>query len=76
MTLQSNATGPQSFGVFIPFPKDKTLLVTLSDATGFASGGTSQLLTVGDTVSGNNCNTTDPGVDFFFNLDSPLVQCR
>jgi hypothetical protein len=31
---------------------------------------------VGPSVSGKSCNTTDPGVDFSFNLDSALTQCR
>lgn len=48
----------------------------MSDATGFGSGGTSLVTEVGPSVSGNSCNTTDPGVDFAFNLDSALTQCR
>ena len=48
----------------------------MSDATGFGSGGTSVVTQVGPSVSGKSCNTTDPGVDFSFNLDSALTQCR
>lgn len=81
-TLQSstpsgtNPNDPQSFKVFVPYKKGQTFLVALSDATGFATGGASNLLTVGTSQSGNNCNTTDPGVDFYFQLDSPLNQCQ
>jgi hypothetical protein len=74
-TLPGNSTQGSS-GVPIPFVKGQTLLVTLSDSTGFATGGTSQLLTVGSSQSGVNCNTTNPGVDFIFELNSPLVQCQ
>lgn len=48
----------------------------MSDAAGVGSGGTSLITQVGPSVSGNSCNTTDPGVDFFYNLDSALTQCR
>ncbi|KAK1224243.1 hypothetical protein PQX77_012865 [Marasmius sp. AFHP31] len=33
----------------------------MSDATGPVSGGTSSLMAVGDSTSGKNCNTTEPG---------------
>ncbi|KIJ68522.1 hypothetical protein HYDPIDRAFT_165322 [Hydnomerulius pinastri MD-312] len=48
----------------------------MSDATGFGSGGTSDLLTVGDSVSGNSCNTSVPAVAFAFSLPSSLSQCN
>ncbi|KAJ8072002.1 hypothetical protein AAF712_009652 [Marasmius tenuissimus] len=47
----------------------------MSDATGPVSGGTSSLMTVGDSTSGKNCNTTEPAVDFFFSADGSLTQC-
>ena len=37
-------------------------LLTMSDATGFNSGGTSHVLTVGPSKGGSSCNTTGPGV--------------
>jgi hypothetical protein len=48
----------------------------MSDATGFGSGGTSQLLTVGPSVTGVNCNTTDPGTAFIYELPDALQQCK
>ena len=57
------------------FSQNQKLFFVMSDATGFASGGTSVVTQVGPSVSGNTCNTTDPGVDFFFNLNSALIQC-
>lgn len=68
--------GKGSYNAPINFPVNQRLLFVMSDATGFGSGGTSLITQVGQSVSGNNCNTTDPGVDFSFNLDSALTQCR
>ncbi|EEC00036.1 hypothetical protein MPER_00119, partial [Moniliophthora perniciosa FA553] len=48
----------------------------MSDATGPLSGGTSDLLTVGDTQTGTSCNTTLPANDFFFSTDDTLEQCK
>ena len=42
-------------------------LLTMSDATGFNSGGTTPLLTVGASVGGKSCNTTSPGVSVWEN---------
>jgi len=47
----------------------------MSDATGFGSGGNSQIFTVADASSGS-CNTTGPNADFFFDLNTALQQCR
>lgn len=74
--LQSSGNGQQSAGIVIPFVQGRKFLVTLSDAGGFATGGTSQLLTVGSSQSGGNCNTADLSNDFFFALNSPLIQCQ
>ena len=52
------------------------MFLVMSDATGFGSGGTSLITQVGPSLTGKSCNTTDPGVDFFFSLDSALTQCR
>ncbi|KAL0571662.1 hypothetical protein V5O48_010302 [Marasmius crinis-equi] len=48
----------------------------MSDATGAISGGTSTLMTVGDSTSGKTCNTTLPANDFFFSADNTLTQCQ
>ncbi|KAF9266374.1 hypothetical protein L218DRAFT_857692 [Marasmius fiardii PR-910] len=47
----------------------------MSDATGPVSGGATDLMLVGDTTSGQTCNTTDHGNDFYFSADSTLTQC-
>ena len=54
----------------------RKVLLMMSDSTGIGSGGTSQLYTVGSSVSGISCNTTDNGVDFTFEANSALQQCR
>jgi hypothetical protein len=51
-------------------------LLTMSDATGFNSGGTTSLLTVGASVGGSSCNTTNSAIAFSFQLNSALIQCR
>lgn len=48
----------------------------MSDSTGFGTGGTSDVMTVGSSVGGTSCNTTDPGVEFYYELNSALQQCR
>lgn len=86
--------GPQaSFSTTLDLPQNQLVMFSMSDATGITSGGVSALMTVGPSVTGTTCNTTDPGefpllypnalltmkntgVDFFFSLDSPLLQCK
>ncbi|KIM48270.1 hypothetical protein M413DRAFT_63195 [Hebeloma cylindrosporum] len=48
----------------------------MSDALGITSGGISALLTVGDSIGGNSCNTTSPAADFYFSLDTDLEECK
>jgi len=70
------SNGKGLYNVQMNFPVDQKLFLVMSDATGFGSGGTSVVTQVGPSVSGKSCNTTDPGVDFAFQLDSALTQCR
>jgi len=51
-------------------------LLTMSDARGFGTGGTSGVLTARPSSTGVTCNLTDPGVAFNFQLPSSLQQCR
>ncbi|CAE6432704.1 unnamed protein product [Rhizoctonia solani] len=64
-TTTLRVTGKTSQGRF---------LLTMSDATGVGSGGTSGILTAG--TGNGSCNTTDPGTDFVYSLDRSLQQCR
>ncbi|EIW86786.1 hypothetical protein CONPUDRAFT_79019 [Coniophora puteana RWD-64-598 SS2] len=53
----------------------KQFVVTMSDSTGFNSGGTSPLITVGP--GNSNCNTTATGdLGFSFQLPNSLQQCN
>ncbi|KAH8099403.1 hypothetical protein BXZ70DRAFT_1009212 [Cristinia sonorae] len=72
----SFSDGKGTFSTQLPFPEDQRFLVSMSDAAGFATGGSSNVMEVGAALQGDSCNTTDPGVDFFFRLDSALTQCR
>ncbi|KAG6331993.1 hypothetical protein ID866_7096 [Astraeus odoratus] len=46
----------------------------MSDATGFAAGGTSNLITVGG-PTGTSCDTTNPTPPYYFSTSSDLQQC-
>ncbi|KAL0567764.1 hypothetical protein V5O48_014233 [Marasmius crinis-equi] len=48
----------------------------MSDATGPISGGTSDLMMVGDPTSGVTCDTTPLANDFDFTIDGTLTQCE
>ncbi|TFK94445.1 hypothetical protein K466DRAFT_593619 [Polyporus arcularius HHB13444] len=70
----SNSRG--SFTTTMNMPKGQQIVVVMSDATGFGSGGVTPVITVGPTVSKTACDTSDPGVDFTYEANSALAQCR
>ncbi|PPQ62829.1 hypothetical protein CVT24_000523 [Panaeolus cyanescens] len=72
-TAFSNGRG--SYSLQIPLKKDDEMLITMSDATGFNTGGTTTVLTV-QASKGGKCDTTDPGIGFPFQLNTALQQCR
>ncbi|KAJ3552074.1 hypothetical protein NM688_g4348 [Phlebia brevispora] len=72
----SFVNGQGNFQTQMPFPSGKKFLVSMSDSSGWGSGGISNVQVVGPSISNTNCNTTDPGVDFFFELNTALQQCR
>ncbi|KZP00977.1 hypothetical protein CALVIDRAFT_533299 [Calocera viscosa TUFC12733] len=47
-----------------------SFLLTMSDATGFGTGGTSALLVVGASITGASCDTAGPPLGFEFFLQS------
>ncbi|KAG2358521.1 hypothetical protein BDR07DRAFT_268128 [Suillus spraguei] len=55
-------------------------LLTMSDATGFGSGGTTDILIVGNPIANNDCNltTTHPSYDFtwYHPHPHPMTSCR
>lgn len=55
------SNGKGTYETQLVFAKDKQFLATMSDASGFGTGGTSDVLKVGASVGNQNCNTTDPG---------------
>ncbi|KAF8350130.1 hypothetical protein F5887DRAFT_1223921 [Amanita rubescens] len=70
-----DGTGNGSYVVQqLPLPQGSQLMLSMSDAMGIFSGGTSALMTVGASPTQQVCNTTDPGPDFYFSLDSTLAQ--
>lgn len=71
----SNGVG--SYSTTLQLAKEQQFLVTMSDATGFATGGISPLLTVlAQTSQSTSCNTVDPSPQFFYSLDVALQQCQ
>ncbi|GLB36084.1 putative protein Coprinopsis cinerea okayama7 130 [Lyophyllum shimeji] len=72
---ESFSDGKGSFSLQLPLAEKTRFVATMSDATGYATGGTTDLLTTGPS-RGGSCNITDPGIDFPFELNSALQQCR
>ncbi|KAF4605149.1 hypothetical protein EYR40_003932 [Pleurotus pulmonarius] len=70
------SNGAGTFKTQLPFEATKQYVLTMSDATGFGTGGYSPLRTVGAAAGGATCNTVDPGVAFNFELNLALQQCR
>lgn len=70
------STGSGSFLLQLELPPGRKFLLTMSDSQGFESGGTSDILTVGSSISNDNCNLTEPIPDFLFQANSALQQCR
>jgi len=64
-----------SFSFQVVFAAGQKFLLTMSDATGFGSGGSTGLLVVGSS-QGGTCNVTSPAPAFDFELNSALQQCR
>ncbi|KAI0778286.1 hypothetical protein BD413DRAFT_104394 [Trametes elegans] len=68
--------GQGSFTTTLPYAKDQQVLAIMSDSTGFASGGVSDVLIVGKSSGKKSCNTTIPTVDFYYDTPLALTQCR
>ncbi|KAI0375102.1 hypothetical protein BV20DRAFT_248219 [Pilatotrama ljubarskyi] len=68
--------GKGTFSTTMPVPAGKQIVAVMSDSTGFASGGISKLIPIGKSSGKNTCNTTDPGVDFTYEANDALAQCR
>lgn len=69
------SNGAGSFSTQLQLAQEQQFLVTMSDATGFATGGISPVLSVEAATGGAACNTTDPGPAFVFSDDDALQQC-
>lgn len=72
----SYSNGQGSYKVQLPFPENQTVIAIMSDANGFATGGVSDVITTGPSISHSQCNVTAQAVDFFFDTDMALNQCR
>lgn len=59
----------------LPLSQGKKFVLTISDATGFATGGTTDVIQVAGSTSSSACNTTSPSLSYTFNLPSSLQQC-
>lgn len=67
---QGSYTIPQ-----FPVPQGNQFVLVMSDATGFATVGTTGVITVAASTSGSSCNTTFP-YQFFFSESGSLDQCE
>ncbi|KAH9960147.1 hypothetical protein BC827DRAFT_1209454 [Russula dissimulans] len=70
----SNGVG--AFNTMLTLPAKQELVVVMSDVTGFATGGISELLTVGPASPGETCNTSQADAQFYFTIDNTLQECR
>ncbi|KAF5357684.1 hypothetical protein D9758_007409 [Tetrapyrgos nigripes] len=71
----SFSDGKGSFSTQLPFPKNVRFVAIMSDSTNYGSGGDTSDLQVGAS-KGGQCNITSSGVDFPFQLNTALQQCR
>ena len=69
-----NDGNSNSFSTTLPIDDTTSFLLTMSDSTGFGSGGTSPLLTPAST--GNNSCQATPHPGFTFTIPDSLVQCK
>jgi len=68
--------GIGTFNTTLTLPAKQKFVFVMSDATGFATGGISELLTVGSATLGETCNTTQQDAEFYFTTDDTLSECR
>lgn len=71
----SETTRNGSYSFPLSVPRSKQFVLTMSDATGYASGGSTPVLTVAPGAA-SACNTTVSPPPFFFQANSALQQCR
>jgi hypothetical protein len=69
------ADGSGTFSTPLTLDRRQRLLLSMSDATGFNTGGVSRVLKVGASQSDNRCNISENRIDFLFWSLRPLVQC-
>ncbi|ESK89961.1 hypothetical protein Moror_742 [Moniliophthora roreri MCA 2997] len=74
--IDSISQNTRSFTIQVPVPKGNKIILSMSDQNGPLSGGTSDILTVGENRSGRTCNTARPNNDFFFTNEFDPVQCQ
>lgn len=67
---QGSYTIPQ-----FPIPQGKQFVLVMSDATGFATVGTTGVITVAASISGSSCNTNFP-YQYNFSVTGSLDQCE
>ncbi|EKM83538.1 hypothetical protein AGABI1DRAFT_103710 [Agaricus bisporus var. burnettii JB137-S8] len=59
----------------LPIAAGTQFMVTMSDSTGFGTGGTTDLLNPGPS-KGGKCSTAPPKIGFQFQLNDVLSQCK
>ncbi|KAF9264400.1 hypothetical protein L218DRAFT_241665 [Marasmius fiardii PR-910] len=59
-----------------PVPQQTQIFFAMSDANGPVSGGTSSIMTVGASVSSQNCDTSLPANDFVWAYNGPPSVCE
>ncbi|KZT06014.1 uncharacterized protein LAESUDRAFT_759898 [Laetiporus sulphureus 93-53] len=70
----SYSNGDGSYKTQLTVAENTSVLAIMSDANGFGTGGVSEIITVG--AGSSSCNTTVQSVDYYFDTDMALDQCR
>ena len=78
ISIPSNSStgNSNSYSTTLPFDNSTSYFLTMSDSTGFGSGGTSPLLTPASTGDNSCLPETPPSPDFTFSLPDSLTQCE
>ncbi|KAJ8092607.1 hypothetical protein PM082_006932 [Marasmius tenuissimus] len=75
LSNSSFANNEGTFTTQLRLYKSDRFLVSMSDSTGPLSGGTSSILTVGESTSGGFCSGISP-VGFSLSYDRTIAQCQ
>jgi len=63
------------FSTQLLFGAGSQMILSMSDSTGVTAGGITAPQVIGGRTATVTCDINDPGADFYYSLNDPLVQC-